>query len=108
MPVDRALPAAHNPGSRFSLVVATIGGGSSPMLRLGLPVVVATVGCLTLLVGSGFGGPRTQQQRAAPQKAAAAKPVDAVWYRAEKGDAASQFSLGFGYQARKEYVQAVA
>jgi hypothetical protein len=57
MPVDPALPIAHDARWRFSLIVAAVGGGSSPTLRLGLPVCVATVAVLVLVVGAVYNGP---------------------------------------------------
>jgi TPR repeat protein len=99
MPVDRALPAAHDRRSRFSLVVAIIGGGSSPTLRLGLPFALATVMLLALLVGAGYSGPLAPQaQTAQQQNALTAGELKALQQKAEQGDAEAQCTLGFLYR----------
>jgi hypothetical protein len=97
MPVDRSLPAAHDPRSRFSLVVATVVGGSSPTLRLGLHVLVATVVVLAFVVGAAYSGPLAQQAQTAQQwSTLTADELKALQQKAEKGDAAAQSSQGSG------------
>jgi TPR repeat protein len=124
MPVDRALPAAHDPRSRFSLVVATVGGSFSPTLRFGLPVVVATVVVLEPLVGAASSEPLAPQAQTAQRQntltadelkalqqkaeqgddsgrgATQDHSQSAAWYRkaAEQGDAKAQFNLGLMYR----------
>lgn len=60
-----------------------------------LTVVLATVWCLTLLVGSAFGGPQTQGP--VPQKTLAEDEGKALRQKAERGDAKAQLDLGLKY-----------
>ena len=99
MPIDGPLSAAHDPRSRFSLAVATIGGGSSPTLRLRLPVVVAAVMLLALLVGVAYSGPLAPQaQTAQHQSTLTADELKALQQKAEKGDEEAQCTLGSLYR----------
>ena len=81
-------------------VPAMPGGVPSRSLLHRLPIVLATVGCLTLLVGSASAGPTTQQQQTTqPQKALTADEVKALQQKAEQGDARAQCTLGDAYRS---------
>ena len=92
MPVDRALPAAHDPRSRFSLVVAIV--GLAAVASISLPCVDA-VSSLNAAAQSSQGA-KGDSGRGVPQDRAQA----AAWYRkaAELGDANAQFNLGLMYR----------
>lgn len=77
---------------------AMVGGTFSRLLLINrLSIVPTTVGCLTILVGDSFSGPRTQQQQSAPQTPSAEDNIDGLRRKAEQGDADAQFSLGLLY-----------
>jgi hypothetical protein len=97
MPVDRTLPAAHNPRSRFSLVVAIAGlagvaGIFLPFAYAVSPLDAATQSSQGSGSDSGRGVPKDRSQAAA-------------WYRraAEQGDAKAQFNLGLMYRYGSGY-----
>jgi TPR repeat protein len=97
MSVHRTLPAALDPRARLSVIDAIVAHGSSPTLRLGLHVVVATVVVLALLVGAAHSEPLAQQAPTAqPQNTFTADELGALQQKAEKGDAAAQSSQGSG------------
>jgi len=92
MPVDRALPAAHDPRSRFSLVVAIV--GLAAVASITLPCVDAASSLNAAAQSSQ--GAKGDSGRGVPQDRAQA----AAWYRkaAELGDANAQFNLGLMYR----------
>ena len=92
MPLDRALPAAHNFRSRFSLIAAIVGlagvaGTFLPSACAVSPPVAAAQSSQGSGDDSGRGVPQDRSQVAA-------------WYRkaAEQGDARAQFTLGLMYR----------
>jgi len=90
-------PAMGGPAMRDAS--ATVGGGSSPTLRLGLSAVVATVVVLALLVGVAYSGPLAQQvQTAQRQNTLTANELKALQQKAEQGDPEAQCNLGFLYR----------
>ena len=65
-----------------------------------LSIVLATVGCVVLLVGSASAGPQAQQQQPVPRRITAEdseKALKALRQKAENGDAEAQFNLGYMY-----------
>jgi len=73
-------------------LVPAFGGVFSRTLRLTLPVV-ATVGCLTLLVGSASASPQAQRQQPVPRRMTAEdsdRTLEALRQKAENGDAEAQ------------------
>ena len=91
MPVDRALPAAHDPRSRFSLVRRHRRAGWSRQHLL--PAYAASPLDASAQSSQGSG---SDSGRGVPQDRAQA----AAWYRkaAEQGDAKAQFNLGLMYR----------
>ena len=92
MPVDRALPAAHDPRSRWSLVVAIVGlAGVASLVLPSADAVSSLNAAAQASQGSG-----DDSGRGAPQDRSQA----AAWYRkaAEQGDARAQFNLGLMYR----------
>ncbi len=76
-------------------LVPAFGGVFSRTLRLRLPVV-ATVGCLILLVGSAPASPQAQQQQPVPRRMTAEdseRALKALRQRAESGDAEAQVNI---------------
>jgi TPR repeat protein len=87
-------------------------GLASPHSLLRLPIVLATVGCLTILVGNAFSGPRIQQQQSASQLSQE-DYVKSLRQKAERGDATAQRLLGLrlqlgGLGVSQDYAQAAA
>jgi TPR repeat protein len=80
-------------------VLLVVGGVPSRSLLHRLPIVFATVGCLTLLAGSAFSGQQAQQQPSAPRKTTAEDEIQSLRHRAEQEDARAQFRLGRSYGA---------
>jgi hypothetical protein len=81
------------------LAVATVGGGSSPTLCLGLPFIFAAVVVLALLVGAACSealAPQAQTDR--QQDTFTADELKALQQKAEQGDATAQCNLGFLYR----------
>jgi TonB family protein len=90
----------------------TFGGVSSRPLLYRLPVVLATVGCLPLLVSGAAGGPQPQPQQATPPKPTTVDEVEALRQKAQHGEATAQFKLGLAYATGQgvpqDYAQALA
>jgi len=85
---------------------ATVGGGSSPTLRLGLSVIVATVVVLALLVGVAYSGPLAQQvQTAQRQNNLTADELKALQQKAEQGLPEAQYILGVAYDRGRGVLQ---
>jgi TPR repeat protein len=77
---------------------ATVGGGFSPTLCLGLPFALATVMILALVVGAAYGGPLAQQvQTVQRQNTSTADDLKPLQQKAEEGDVDAQFILGGMY-----------
>jgi len=94
------------------VVPVTLGRVTSRALLHRCPVVLAIIGCLTLLVSSAAGGPLPQQQQATPQKRTTVDEVEALRQKAEQGEATAQFKLGLAYATGQgvpqDYAQALA
>ena len=92
MPVDRALPAAHDPHSRFSLAVAILGLAGVASLLLPSADAASSLNA----AAQSSQGAKGDSGRGVPQDRAQA----AAWYRkaAELGDANAQFNLGLMYR----------
>ncbi len=86
---------------------------ASSRARPRLSVLLATVCIQALLVGAGYGGPRTQSQQSVPQQNPTLEQQFAtVQQKAEQGDTQAQFTLGGmytnGYGVWQDYAQAAA